>query len=128
MNLEKYDHKCVRIIDSEDKCFEGICEFNDKEYNEHEYGRCEDSLQILNILFYPSYIKHIEELDSLSSTEYKDLEELIVDSDIDFIEDALDMCEKEQIDRLILCIKDHLDEFEDKEKIKEIIDKYYTNK
>ena len=35
-------------------------DFNDKEYNEHEFGRNEDSLQILNIIFYKSDIKKIK--------------------------------------------------------------------
>ena len=35
------------------------------------------------------------------------LEELIVNSDIDFIEDALEMCNEVEKERLILCIKDN---------------------
>ena len=106
MNLKKYDNKCVRIIDTDDNVFEGNCIFNSKEYNEHEYGMNEDSLQILNISFYKSYIKSIEILKELRKDEYTMLEELIVDSDKDFLDDALDMCNEIEKERLMLCIKD----------------------
>ena len=104
MNLKKYDNKCVRIIDTDDNIFEGNCIFNSKEYNEHEYGMNEDSLQILNISFYKSYIKSIEILKELRKDEYTMLEELIVDSDKDFLDDALDMCNEIEKERLMLCI------------------------
>jgi len=104
MNLKKYDNKCVRIIDTDDNIFEGNCIFNSKEYNEHEYGMNEDSLQILNISFYKSYIKSIEILKELRKDEYTMLEELIVNSDKDFLDDALDMCNEIEKERLMLCI------------------------
>ena len=106
MTLKKYDNKCVRIIDTDDNIFEGNCIFNSKEYNEHEYGMNEDSLQILNISFYKSYIKSIEILKELRKDEYTMLEDLIVDSDKDFLDDALDMCNEIEKERLMLCIKD----------------------
>ena len=104
MNLKKYDNKCVRIIDTDNNIFEGNCIFNSKEYNEHEYGMNEDSLQILNISFYKSYIKSIEILKELKKDEYTMLEELIVNSDKDFLDDALDMCNEIEKERLMLCI------------------------
>ena len=106
MTLKKYDNKCVRIIDTDDNVFEGNCIFNSKEYNEHEYGMNEYSLQILNISFYKSYIKSIEILKELRNDEYSMLEELIVDSDKDFLDDALEMCDEVEKERLMLCIKD----------------------
>ena len=106
MTLKKYDNKCVRIIDTDDNVFEGNYIFNSKEYNEHEYGMNEDSLQILNISFYKSYIKSIEILKELRKDEYTMLEELIVDSDKDFLDDALDLCNEIEKERLMLCIKD----------------------
>ena len=106
MTLKKYDNKCVRIIDTDDNVFEGNCIFNSKEYNEHEYGMNEDSLQILNISFYKSYIKSIEILKELRKDEYSMLEELIIDSDKDFLDDALEMCDEVEKERLMLCIKD----------------------
>lgn len=64
----------------------------------------EDSLQILNISFYKSYIKSIEIIKGLKKDEYTMLEELIVDSDKDFLDDALDMCNEIEKERLMLCI------------------------
>ncbi len=107
MNLKKYDNKCVRIIDTDDNIFEGNCIFNSKEYNEHEYGVDDESLQILDVLFYKSYIKSIELLKELKDNEYSMLEELIVNSDKDFIEDALEMCNDIEKARIMLCIKDN---------------------
>ena len=124
MNLKKYDNKCVQITDRDNKIYEGNCYFNDREYNEHEYGRNEDSLQILNIIFYKSDIKKIKLIGKLSSTEYGSLEELIIDSDIDFIEDALDSEDTVHIERLVRCIKDNIEKFENKEKIEKLIEKY----
>ena len=64
----------------------------------------EDSLQILNISFYKSYIKSIEILKELKKDEYTMLEELIVNSDKDFLDDALDKCNEIEKERLMLCI------------------------
>ena len=94
MNLKKYDNKYVRITDIEDNSYDGLCSYNDKEYNEHEYGKDEDSLQILNIVFYKSFIKNIEIIDNFNSNEYGPLEELIIESGVDFIEDAFDFNDK----------------------------------
>ena len=124
MNLKKYDNKYVRITDIDNKIYEGLCDFNSKEFNECEYGKNEDSLDILNIKFYKFCIKNIEEIDNFDSEKYTDLEELIIDSDIDFIEDAFDFDEKIHNDRLILCLKDHYNDFEDKNRIDKIINKY----
>lgn len=121
MNLKKYDNKIVRIIDTENNCFEGICYYNSKEYTKHEYGIDEESLQILNIIFYKSSINKIEIIENFKSNEYSDLEKLIIDSDIDFIEDALDIDDKIHRDRLILCIKDNINKFKNKEEIEKLI-------
>ncbi len=52
MNLHDYDDRCVRIIDNNSDIFDGICIYNNAEYDEHEFGRNEESLQICNFLFY----------------------------------------------------------------------------
>ena len=124
ISLKKYDNKYVRIIDLEDKIFEGLSNYSNKEYNECEYGRNEESIDILNIKFYKFCIKKIEIIDNFNSNEYSDLEELIIDSDIDFIEDAFDYEDKIHNDRLILCIKDHMDKFDDINRINKLIEKY----
>ena len=120
MNLSKFDNKLVKIIDTEDTIFEGYAVFNDKEYNYHEYGRNEDSLQILNIMFYESYIKSVEEIKEFSD-KYGNLEELICDNDLDFAIDALDYDNKIHNERIKLYLKDNIDKFKDKELINKII-------
>lgn len=120
MNLSKFDNKLVKIIDTEDTVFEGYAVFNDKEYNYHEYGRNEDSLQILNIMFYESYIKSVEGIKEFSD-KYGNLEELICDNDLDFAIDALDYDNKIHNERIKLYLKDNIDKFKDKELINKII-------
>ena len=120
MNLSKFNNKLVRIVDIEDTVFEGYSVFNDKEYNYHEYGRKEDSLQILNIMFYESYIKSVEEIKKFSD-KYGNLEELICDNDLDFALDALDYENEIHNERIKLYLKDNIDKFEDKELVNKII-------
>ena len=105
LGVENPEETLQTIVDN-DNVFEGNCIFNSKEYNEHEYGMNEDSLQILNISFYKSYIKSVEILKELRNDEYSMLEELIVDSDKDFLDDALEMCDEVEKERLMLYIKD----------------------
>ena len=77
----------------------------------------------MNIIFYESYIKKIELLNEFKNNEYSDLEKLIIDSDIDFIEDALDTEDETHKDRLILCIKDNIDKFKNKKEIEKLINR-----
>ena len=116
MNLKKYDNKLIQIIDTQNNTFEGLCQYNGKEYNEHGYGKKEDSIQILNIIFYKSTIKQIKEISTFTNPNYDKLEELIVDSDIDFIEDALEYNDIHK-ERIIKCLKD-------KNKYTELLEKY----
>ena len=132
MNLIKYDNKCVRITGIDNKCYDGICSYNTSEYNEHEYGKNEDSLEILNVMFYRFFIKKVELLEHFSSTEYGALEELIIDfeggPDIGFIEDALDHEEEIHNERLLLCMREHIHDFENKEAIEKLIERYTKEK
>ena len=124
MNLKKYDNKLVKIIDDTGTAFEGLCYFYDKEYNEHEYGRNEKSLKILNVIFFESTIKDVTIIDTFDDSKYGNLELLIIGSDTDFIQDALEYENEIHNDRLVRCINDNIEKL-DKEKILEIIKKYY---
>ena len=115
MNLVKYDNKLVRITDKFDNIYEGVCYYYSSEYNEHEYGVNEDSLEILNFIFYKNIIKKVEEIKFIYKYGY--LEELIIEDDIDFIEDVLYSEEEENIYRLLLCIEDNLDKIDDIDKL-----------
>ena len=104
MNLIKYDNKLVRIIDIDNNRYEGICSYNNKEFNECEYGTNEESLDITCIKFYKSNIKRVEIINEFSN-EYGSLEELIIES-TDLIEEVLESEEDEHIYRLLKCIED----------------------
>ena len=124
MKLSKYDNKLVRITDIDNIIFEGYCCHNCIEFNEIECGINEESLNILNIMFNKSCIKKVELIDDFSS-KYGNLEELIIsDEDYDFIEDALEREDDIHNKRLILCIKDNIDKFKDKDRINELIERF----
>lgn len=63
VELREYDGKYIRLVDSSGEVFAGECSHNSDEYNEHEYGRCEESLQIENYMFFPGDICEIQEVD-----------------------------------------------------------------
>ena len=52
MDLECYDGKCVRITTVWGEIFEGVVSYDDKEYAFHEYGREEEALHLVPILFF----------------------------------------------------------------------------
>ncbi len=114
-DLKKYDGLCVRIIDSNGDAFDGICCHNSDEYDEHEYGRCEESLQIENYLFYERDIKEIQSLEENSGPHgrfldpYGKLEIMTVEDGIDSIEDVLFSEEDEHVIRLLNCLEEYFD-------------------
>lgn len=106
MNIKKFDNKKVKIIDNINDEYEGICKFNNIEYNFHEFGIDEESLQILNIIFYKSNIKKVKEIKNYSNN-YSKLEE-IISEDKDLLEDVLedDEIDEEQKLRIISYLKE----------------------
>ena len=105
MNLIKYDDKLVRITDVDNNQYEGICSYNNEEFNECEYGTNEESLDITCIKFYKSNIKNIEIIKEFSKA-YGKLEELIIDFGDDLIDEVFESEDNEHIYRLLKCIKD----------------------
>lgn len=103
MKLNKLDNKLIKLTTTDDEIFEGICTYNSREYSYHEFGTDEECIQIINILFYKSYIKTIEVIDEFT-TKYTKLEELIVEDGIDEILEVLE--DEIERDRLINYIKD----------------------
>ena len=67
MNLKQFDNRRVQITAWDGNVFEGICEHNSRDYNEHEFGRREDGLQIANFLFFRRDIRAIRELAAYSA-------------------------------------------------------------
>ena len=114
-DLKKYDGLCVRIIDSNGDAFDGICYHNSEEYDEHEYGKSEESLQIENFLFFERDIKEIQILEDKSGPygrffdPYGKLEIMTVEDGIDSIEDILFSEEDEHVIRLLNCLEEYLD-------------------
>ena len=115
VDLKKFDGKCVRIIDSSGDAFDGICYHNSEEYDEHEYGRCEESLQIENFVFFDRDIKEIQILEDNSGSygkfldPYGKLEIMTVEDGIDSIEEVLFSEEDEHVIRLLNCLEEYLD-------------------
>lgn len=114
MELRKYDGKCIRLRDVWGEEIEGICSYNCAEYCEHEFGRCEDALQIESFLFYRGDIESIESLEERDgpygrfSAAYGRLEELILEEGEYAVEDTLLSEEPEHSLRLMSCIEARL--------------------
>ena len=119
MKLSKFDLKCVRVTDIFGSVYEGYCVYNNKDYNESEYGKREESLQILNFIFYKSIIKSVESLESVNtpyghfSNKYGNLEKEIVEEGKIFVEDIVDYEDDIHVYRVLLYIEDHLDKIND---------------
>ncbi|MBQ8957907.1 MAG: hypothetical protein IJ057_05330 [Bacteroidales bacterium] len=115
VRLKSFDNQCVRITDSDGCFFDGICSYNNADYNEHEFGRREGSLQIVNFLFYESDIKSIESLEEHTGPYGKfldpfgKLEEMNVEDGLDSILDVLYCEENEHVLRMLRCLDYHFD-------------------
>ena len=123
MNILDFDNKKVRIKCIDGNTYEGIAEYYSSEYNEHEYGNDEESLMILNIIFYKNDILKIELIDSYTE-EYGLAEESLVLETFCEVEDILYEEDKEMRTRIIKCLKDNINKVEDKEKAYELIKEY----
>ena len=136
MNLKKCDGCIVRIEDQLGNIFEGICMYNSIDYNEHEFGRSEESLQMVCYLFYKDDIKELtilgkEDEINCFSDKYSFLEEDAFESGFDIIDEFFYSEEEEHVYRMLLCLEDKLSsKHPDFEKIikrlKELL-KYNTN-
>lgn len=105
MNLKKYDGKFVQIISKHDnKIYEGICEYNSRDYSFHEFGRDEENLEIFHFLFYKCDIEKIKEIDNFTG-KYSEIEKETI-SDIDLLEQGLEDEDDIQVYRLLLCLDD----------------------
>ena len=126
MNLSEYDNKLIRIIDSHNNIFEGVGVYNDENYNETEYGKKEESIQILYYNFYKRHIYKIEEIDSYSAP-YGFLEEMILQDGISFIEDLFEEEDTDVLIRLLNCIENNIQNISYKNKLLEFLRKELKN-
>ena len=114
MNLAELDGKCVRITDESGDHFDGICAFDSAEFCEHEFGRREAALEIMDTLFFAGDIDGVEILEDEGGEfgrfrdAYGALERLVVEDGEEAILDALgfDGAEPEHAARLIRCLAD----------------------
>ena len=132
MNLEQYDGKPVRITDSDGLVFEAIASYFGDEYSECEFGRAEEGLQLVNWLFYESYIKEIEVLEDKGgpwgpfSGPFGRIEEENLFDEPNQVDESLWSEEDEHVLRMLRGIEKYLDpaagrEIKNKEEIFSLI-------
>jgi hypothetical protein len=115
MKLKQYDGQCVRIDCVDGNVYDGICSYNDKEYDEQEYGRPEECLVMVNFLFFKSDIVAIESLENHTGPYGKfhdpfgKLEEMNVQDGLNSILDFLDCEDPEHILRMLRCLDYYFD-------------------
>ena len=115
MRLKQYDGQCVRIDCVDGNVYDGICSYNDKEYDEQEYGRPEECLVMVNFLFFKSDIIAIESLENHTGPYGKfldpfgKLEEMNVQDGLNSILDFLDCEDPEHVLRMIRCLDYYFD-------------------
>ena len=115
MRLKQYDGQCVRIDCVDGNVYDGICSYNNKEYNEQEYGRSEECLVMVNFLFFNSDIIAIESLENHTGPYGKfhdpfgKLEEMNVQDGLNSILDFLDCEDPEHILRMLRCLDYYFD-------------------
>ena len=107
MNLRSLENKLVKLTDSHNNVFEGIATYNDANYNKSEFGREEESIQILYYNFYKNHIYQIEEIKEYSAP-YGFLEEMILQDGMSFIEDLFEDQEEEVLLRLLNCMEQNI--------------------
>lgn len=114
MNLQRFDGQCVQITDTNGNIFEGNCEYFNECYNEHEFGRNEECLRIVNFLFYKSNICKIKSLQNHQgsyghfSESYGLIEEMNTRDGIDSIREVLFCEDHEHVHRMLLCLQSYL--------------------
>ena len=120
MDLECYDGKCVRITTVWGEIFEGVVSYDDKEYAFHEYGREEEALHLVPILFFENDISNVISLEDVNgpyghfSEKYGLLEMKCLLWGTDFIEEVFDSEDDEQILRMLDCMKDNFQSLMDR--------------
>ena len=132
MNLIKYDNKCIRLVDGLGNVYEGIARYDSMDYNFHEYGKDEESIQMSHTIFFKFVIKKIEIIDSFSD-KYGLLEESLLESGMDMVDEVLTSEEDISITRLLFCIEDRINilsknEKDELVKILDVFIKYNDNK
>ena len=131
MKLSRFDGLCVQITDRFSDVYEGICCYHSSEYNEHEFGRNEEGVEIAHFLFFKSDISRIISLEDHTgpcgkfTSPFGKIETLTADDGIDSIRDVLLDEEDIHVFRLLLCIESRLSSGGDtigREPLKEVLE------
>ena len=115
-DLKQYDGKYVRITDPDGTAFEGYCSYNTAEYNESEFGRNEEGVQIPYMLFRRRDIARIESLEGREgpwgcfSEPYGALEEMAFEDGETGVDEILSCEDDEHILRMLRCLAAHFAE------------------
>ena len=128
MNLKRYDNKCIRLVDGLGDIYEGVARHDSRDYNFHEYGKDEESIQMSHTIFFKSFIKKIDIIDSFSD-KYGLLEESLIESGIDMVDEVLTSEEDISITRLLFCIEDRINILskDEKDELVKILDVFIKN-
>jgi hypothetical protein len=128
MDLRKYDDKLVRIEDGLGDIYEGVARHDSRDYNFHEYGKDEESIQMSHTIFFKSFIKKIDIIDSFSD-KYGLLEESLIESGMDMVDEVLTSEEDISITRLLFCIEDRINILSknEKDELVKILDVFIKN-
>ena len=128
MDLRKYDDKLVRIEDVLGDIYEGVARHDSRDYNFHEYGKDEESIQMSHTIFFKSFIKKIDIIDSFSD-RYGLLEESLIESGMDMVDEVLTSEEDISITRLLFCIEDRINILSknEKDELVKILDVFIKN-
>ena len=130
--LTKYDNRFIRLVDGLGDIYEGVAHYDSRDYNFHEYGKDEESIQMSHTIFFKFVIKTIEIIDSFSD-KYGLLEESLLESGMDMVDEVLTSEEDISITRLLFCIEDRINilsknEKDELVKILDVFIKYNDNK
>ena len=125
MNLKRYDNKFIRLVDGLGDIYEGVARHDSRDYNFHEYGKDEESIQMSHTIFFKSFIKKIDIIDSFSD-KYGLLEESLIESGMDMVDEVLTSEDDISINRLLLCLEDKIKSLSksDRDELMNILDTF----
>ena len=113
MKLDSFDGKCVSITTASGEVYEGIVSYENREYAFHEYGRNQEALHLVPILFFKDDICSVISLEDVNgpfghfSEKFGLLEKKCLEWGTDLIEEVFDSDDDIQILRMLACMNDH---------------------
>ena len=114
MDLWQFNDKLVRITCTDGAVYEGIVSHNSEDYDEHEFGRAEEGLEMPGMLFYAGDIASVESLEDREDGPWGKFsepfgrleEEALFDEDGDPVIacEILDCEDPEHVIRMLRCL------------------------